>query len=74
MREKGGVRERARGKKGEKKNESETRGTGVRERGWSGIDKGSVGMRIGQKERAGVALATPKDGLKRVNAAKKSSA
>lgn len=68
-------RQRARGKKGEQKNESETRGTGVRKRGWSGIDKGSVGMRIGQKERAGVViLATPKDDLKRVNAAKKSTA
>lgn len=38
-------------KKGEKKNESESRGT-ERGRDWSGIDKGSVGMRMAQKERA----------------------
>lgn len=43
-------------------------------RDWSGIDKGSVGMRMGQKERARGGSRHPKDVLKRVNAAEKSIA
>lgn len=55
---------------------SESRGTGVSEgEAWSGIDKGSVGMRIGQKEHApGWLSSAERRSFKRVNAAEKSTA